>query len=564
VNASVRPSNSAWARRCAELLIAAGFADVVVSPGSRNSPLLVAFRRSSLRVHVVVDERAAGFFALGLARASGCPVALCCTSGSALANLLPSLSEAFYSAIPLLVISADRPPRLQRRGAPQTMEQVGVFGIFGGQTLSFSADEGLPSTARFEGLFRRLSSGLPAHVNVAFDEPLFDECLASRALNLDALKPLSPPLRRWKDVDFSGLDEERGIIVCGAGAVQSLEERSLILELAERLGWPVLAEATSNLRFGPHHPALVSGYEALIRGAQLEGLEPCRVLRFGRSSCVRTLSTWLMSLDEGCLLAVGTFYEPSDAEGRMGVWVKSRSSDYCEEALKHLPRQPSRHWLASWQRLEAKAQKRLSDLPKAWWEGAVARCLVAALAPETLLHVASSMPIRDLDAFASNSGSWLKVYANRGLNGIDGTLASAAGEGRAHGQTPMVVLIGDLAFLYDASSLPLLQNLNATVVVVDNAGGGIFAHLPAARELPNDEFEELLLTPPQIDPLQVALGYGARCVEVSNLDEFETQLGRELKTSGLGVIVARVERGQNLACHERAWLHLTALDGATT
>jgi 2-succinyl-5-enolpyruvyl-6-hydroxy-3-cyclohexene-1-carboxylate synthase len=243
----------------------------------------------------------------------------------------------------------------------------------------------------------------------------------------------------------------------------------------------------------------------------------------------------------------------------MGTWVKSPAGDYCMQALKRLPQQQSRDWLGCWQQLEAEFEKRLSDLPKAWWEGAVARSLVAALANNAALHVASSMPIRDLDAFASNQGFWLKVFANRGLNGIDGTLASAAGEGSAQGS--MVVLLGDLAFLYDASSLPLLQNLNATLVVIDNAGGGIFAHLPAARQLPSDEFEELLLTPPKVDPLQVAKGYGVRSVEVSSLYEFETELHRELQTSGLGLIVARLDRSQNLALHERAWLHLTAPDG---
>jgi 2-succinyl-5-enolpyruvyl-6-hydroxy-3-cyclohexene-1-carboxylate synthase len=314
-------------------LCALGVTDVVLSPGRRNAPLLIAFSRSSLSITSIVDERAAGFFALGLSRSSDRPVVMCCTSGSAAANYLPSIVEAYHSNIPLLVMSADRPEKLHGRGSAQTMRQDNLYGHFTGAALQ------LPLQSRqaridsaFDEIENRLTQRLPAHLNIEFDEPLWT--CAPSVNRAEAALPRRPLSTVFKSKDFECLFEENGVILCGADTVRDSTGRQAILDLAQHLSWPVFAEAASNVRFGSPDDGVLSCYEALIRSEAITDLKPSSFLRFGRSAMPRAVSEWLLEVAAGRMTTVGVGVEIHDPDELATHHVRAQPMDYAAAALR--------------------------------------------------------------------------------------------------------------------------------------------------------------------------------------------------------------------------------------
>jgi 2-succinyl-5-enolpyruvyl-6-hydroxy-3-cyclohexene-1-carboxylate synthase len=565
-----------WAR--------AGVTDAVVCPGSRSTPLLIALseaaERGLVRLHSVLDERSAGFYALGLGIASGRPAPVVTTSGTAAVELHPAVVEAHHSGVPLLAVTADRPPELQDCGAPQTVHQVGLYG----EAVRWEAHPGVPELVAARS-WRSLASRSvtealggarrpgPVHLNLAFREPLDgvvpDELLASLGGRPEGApwhrRRAAPELRPPREVvELLARTGERGLILAGAGAGHP----EAVWELARAAGWPVLADPTSGCR----RPGAIAAADALLRTPVAQGWRPDVVLRLGAPWASRVVNEWVGALD--CLQVLvdpwGTWSAPDRLPGEV---VVAGPEPLCRAVVAALPGGQRGRWAAQWAQAEAAAQRAIDGAlaaETAASEPGTARRLLAAVPEGSTVVVSSSMPVRDLETW-SQPRSAVRVLANRGANGIDGVLSTALGVA-AEGSVRTVALLGDLAFLYDASALLVggrtAAGARLDVVVVDNDGGGIFSFLPQATSQPGPRFERLWGTPHGLDLAAVARGYGAAVQRVEGPEDLGGALGDADRGEGMRVLVVKTDRAANVVAHRRLYeavaaaLDSAGLDGA--
>ena len=537
-----------------------GVTEAVVAPGSRSTPLAVALAADGrLRLHVVLDERSAGFFAVGLGLASGRPAVVLTTSGTAVAELHPAVVEAHHARVPLLVCTADRPPDLHHVGAPQTVEQVGIYGSAVRWAFAPGVpDEGsLPSwrsvaaRALLEATVGSGGAG-PVHLNLSFREPLVGE--PDRAVDgrpgggpwhAATGAASAPPAEVVEALAAWG---DRGVVVAGAGA----GDPAVVHDLAAALGWPVLADPRSGCRLPD--ASTVATADALLRVPGFaDAHRPDVVLRLGAPWASRVVGEWLAGLDAPQYLVDphGAWLDP----GRSATTVVAADPTALAAAVAAAdtlrPAPPG--WLAGWAAAEGAAQGAIDDVVAAHaspTEPAVARAVVDAVAPGGTLVVSSSMPVRDVEWYG-RPRTGLRVLANRGANGIDGVVSTALGAAVA-GPGPTAALVGDLAFLHDTNGLLIPPAaggaVDATVVVVDNDGGGIFSFLPQAEVLAADRFERLLGTPHGLDLCAVARAHGAEAFEAKGVDEVAAAVTEP--PSGVRVVVVRTDRSTNVAVHD--------------
>ena len=556
--------NSHWASALVDGLAAGGLVDAVISPGSRSTPLVLAVaQHPAVRVHTILDERTAGFFALGLARASGRMVALVCTSGSAGAHYLPALVEASASHVPLVVMTADRPIELQGCGAPQTIDQGGLFGVHVRNSFDLVAPSPGADSRWLRTLIARVvdaAQGVlpgPVHLNVPFRKPLWSAETAAPAARRPAARILRGPAVA-SPASMQALADrirgvERGVFVCGPSPPERAkvgDRESSIYSLAEHLGWPVLAEPASQLRFSRWvNGSVISSAQALLSGAAAD-LEPELVVQIGQAPTSKSVAQWVARHGEGRLVLIdgcGVWRDPTHnadllVVGEVG-WV-------CRELRASLD-EGAGTWLDTWRSAEEAAQRVLAEAcGDGLWEGAVARALVGEMPEGSFLHVASSMPIRDLDTFAPSATTTVSVMANRGANGIDGTIATALGEASAWGEGLGALLMGDLAFLHDAGSLIGVE-ADLTIVVLNNGGGGIFGFLPI-KDHP-DAFEPHFLTPQRAGIAALCEAAGVRHTEVKDMAQFVQDFREELLRSGVGILEVVIDREENISRHHAAW-----------
>ena len=564
--------NTLWARALVQELQRGGVRDVVVCPGSRSAPLALATAEAApaVRSWVVLDERVAGFFALGLALESGRPAAVLVTSGSAGTHLFPAMVEAWASGSPLVALTADRPWELHGFGAAQTMPQGGLFGRFVRASESLSVPEA--SSAAFRHLravvSRAVSAALgrssgPVHLDVPFREPLapVPDAPVPSGLDAEALEgrgdgpflrtvqpALLPPAAELEAVRRRLAAAERGVVVVGPRA-RADRLGTAVRALAASHGYPVLAEAASNVRWAPGQPA-VAHLDLLLRneGWALSA-RPDLVVRLGGGLSSRRVNEWLdASGAEVVLVSEGP--EPVDPQHRASLVLEGDAVAICE-ALTAVTAPRRAAWADGFLRAGARAETALADAlasERRLTEPGVARAVVAALPPDSRLLVGSSMPIRDVDAFAPDPASAVRVLANRGLNGIDGNVSTALGLAAASG-APTVALVGDLAFLHDLGALVHARRaaLALTVVVVNNDGGGIFNFLPIARSTPR--FEALFGTPHATDLSHAAALGGARFSRAETPSALAAAL-EDAGRPGLHVVEARVvDRATNVEVH---------------
>ena len=579
--------STACARTLVDEFARAGLIDAVLAPGSRSAPLALALADDDrIRVHVVVDERSAAFFALGAAKASARPTLVLCTSGTAAAHFHPAVLEADHSRVPLVVCTADRPPELRDTGAPQTTDQIHLYGSAVRYFVDVPADGDPAARASWRPIAARLwaeAAGPPAgpvHLNIAFREPLVPLDAAGAAA-VAGVEPGREDGRPWvvshratPTLAAPGAAQiterigtaERGLIVAGWGS--PAEARAL----AARLRWPVLADGISGLRLpagrgAPQHERLhvVTTYEALLRVPSFaETRRPDLVIRFGGPLTSKTAMAWLdASIPQILVDPDGAWLDPQRAAAE-----RVRALPDLEALTAAPPARASAgtDWSASWQSAEALARRTLDaflDGDDEPFEGRVARDVAAACARSSFnpaFVVASSMPVRDLEAFAGEVPG--RVFANRGVNGIDGLVSTVLGVAAGIGggpagpaAAPVVGLLGDLAFLHDAGGLlgASGRGLDAVFVVVDNGGGGIFSFLPQAG-LPSDRFEMLFGTPPEADVVAVARGYGAPAERVEGAGEVAPAVERNLTAGGVRVVVVPTgDRTANVDRHRQAW-----------
>ena len=482
-----------------------GVTDACVSPGSRSTPLALALARDErLRVHVILDERASSFFALGLAKATGRPVVVACTSGTAAANMLPAVVEARQSGAPLLVLTADRPPELRGTGANQTIDQLELYGRY----PRLFADALVPSIERL-GEFRALGARAiaacwgepaeppaPVHVNLPFAEPLTPSGaevdiggpLVPTDARGPALESLCAAEAKWTGARVAAT--ERGVIVAGtlAGGADG------VLALAEASGWPLLAEPISGARRGRH--ALAGGQLLLGDPAWAGEHVPDLVLHVGGIPTTRAAQALCASASS--VVSVSVFAREPTPGWRLDRMITTDPGAFCRALAARIPAVPETGWAGEWHSADAIARAAvdalLDDMEEPF-EGRVARDVAATLPDGATLFVGSSTPVRDLDVFMRPRDGLL-VLGNRGASGIDGTVSTVLGIAAAG--EPTVGLVGDLAVLHDMSGLLWASTLglDAVLVVLNNRGGGIFDLLPSAS-LP--EHERLFVTPHDVD-----------------------------------------------------------------
>ncbi|MEJ2367615.1 MAG: 2-succinyl-5-enolpyruvyl-6-hydroxy-3-cyclohexene-1-carboxylic-acid synthase [Acidobacteriota bacterium] len=479
-------------------LAALGVRFAVCSPGSRNTPLVVsAWRCPGIKVLVAPDERGACYLAAGAAKSSGVPTALICTSGTAAANYLPGVVEASLSGVPIILLTADRPPELRDSGAPQAIDQVKLYGSH----VRWSHDAGVPGSTRIpvheyaDSLAVRayaLSSGYPrgpVHLNLPFQQPFLPDDIPPFREPAQVLHAESP----FTYADSGALEavegllrtHERGWIVCGPIDDDSLSLAESLQSLAQYAGYPILADAAAPVRFGPGSSLAAGAYDALLRISALEdNLAPSVVLHFGAAPSSKVLQQFLhrrrpveVVFDSGLRWTDPGLRGKIHIRGPAAAFLKALN-DRIGDIRAENP------WGARFLEYNRRTQNLLDrhfESSAGFHEPAVAAAVIKGLPPGAQLFVSSSMPIRDLDWFGGTRTAPLKVLANRGANGIDGILSSALGAAAAS-SAPTYLLTGDLACLHDLNALvsARLNELSLTVVLINNDGGGIFRHLPIA------------------------------------------------------------------------------------
>ncbi len=570
-----RNVNTLWASVLAETLERLGLKTVVVCPGSRSAPLAVAFaQHPSLEAIPILDERSAAFFALGIARQTGLPVALICTSGTAGANFYPAIIEAHESRVPLLVLTADRPPELRHCHAGQAINQVNLYGSYPNWQAELAVPTAEPQmlaylrqTAIYGWERSQFPTLGPIHLNIPFQEPLipssdpvveriaqtFDEAYFFKmvqplaATAVQAL-PADLPLQTW-------LKCNRGLIVAGPAIPHCAETYcQAVGQLSQMLGWPVLAEGLSPLRnYSNLNPSLISAYDIVLRNSALaDELKPTQIIRIGELPTSKALQHWLQGLN-----VPQWIIEPSDQNVdplhraathlRMTVAAvvdKLRTQSLHLEAAQTLsrldPAVPSLY-AQQWQKIESQIQGAITKTfqdTEALHESKAAWLLSQLLPPKTPIFISNSMPVRDIEIFWQPGQLEIQPYFNRGANGIDGTLSTALGI--AHHRSG-VLLTGDLALLHDTNGFLIQPHWQGhlTIVLMNNNGGGIFEMLPIANfELP---FETFFATPQQADFSKLCAAYSVEYTAIRSWDELAERLN-PLPNRGIRVLEVQCDR----------------------
>ena len=563
-----------WARLLFGSLASAGVKDVVVSPGSRSTPFAwAAAGTPGLVCHSLLDERSAAFFALGLARVTGEPPLLLCTSGSAAANYFPAVVEASLAHVPLLVMTADRPLELQDAGAPQTIDQLKLYGDFARSFFDLGVPDPSPSSlgalvrvAAQAALAAKSPLPGPVQLNARARKPLepsephteHDLALASEVDRLLArgvprvFAARTEPEPRAVDELTQRLSRaERGVIVCGPLGLVRAGELDAIVALARQLDMPMYAEATSQLRFGSFaEPKLaVDALDWLLKVPNVtHGLFPDLLLQFGGTPVSAGVEQLLSAhATELALVTEHGFPDPTSSASFLVRGEPARVARALLERLaEHTPRASQRAYRerllaaneAVWSRVDAVLSERGAE---GLSEAEAVRRTVRAVPAGALLVVGNSLPVREVDWFVRAAPRDVAVVSQRGANGIDGSISGTAGTATA-ARKPTVLLVGDVSFAHDLGGLSAARRVETplVVVVIDNDGGRIFEQLPVARLWTRPELAELWLTPPRLSIADAARAFGVRHVAPASVAELDTELAAALERPGPTIVEVHV------------------------
>lgn len=527
-----------------------GVQEVCIAPGSRSTPLALAFSaHPGFKIYLHLDERSAAFFALGLALGHRRPVALLCTSGSAAANFFPAIIEARMSRVPLLILTADRPHELRGSGANQTIDQVKLYG----DQVLWSVDLPLPEEEMPELAQRNLrtlaaraiaiADGIlkgPVHLNFPFRKPLepdpgerlpeFDWRPDLRAHTRIVRGKPAPEAELLKELAEIIQNHERGVIVCGPRCPGDNFPKA-VAAVARASGYPMIADPLSGMRFGCEEA--LGGYDAYLGDLELQERllrEVQVVLRFGSVPTSAALAGCLERVSPKYRIHIVEHGEWQDDTHRTNLFVQADPALTCEELLRLLPERKENEW-----------GYRLREVERRYWEtlamelgaeglteGAVAVEILDALPVGGRLWVGNSLPVRHLDAYGKPGSKHVEVFGSRGASGIDGNISTALGVAACDPGRPLVAFVGDLTFYHDMNGLYALRkhNLqNVVIVLLNNNGGGIFQRLPVSRWEP--PFEELFLTPHDLHFQAAAELYGMEY----RLPKDRESLQRELRES---------------------------------
>jgi 2-succinyl-5-enolpyruvyl-6-hydroxy-3-cyclohexene-1-carboxylate synthase len=505
-------------------LVRCGMRHAVTCPGSRNAPLILALAgHPGIEAISVIDERCAGFVALGLAKAGGRPVAVTCTSGTAAANLHPAVAEAWEARVPLIVLTADRPPELREVGAGQAIDQLNLYGSAAKWFVEVGTHEpGRETAIHFRALGCRAywtASGArpgPVHLNFPLREPLAPVPEELPAADWAGREDGSPWTALREHASAPHADDvhalalriastPRGAIVCGP-ILEDVADPAA--RLAAAAGWPILAEPTSGLRCGDHDRShVVAHYDVLLRVEPFARAHaPELVLRVGDTPTSKPLREWLAAAPQVVLDPHAAWNEPTRCAELLLHAAAAPALDALAAALEVRTPEHDPAWLASWRQADALVPPALAEAPDPFEPKALAG-LEPDLPDDALVWVSSSMPIRDVEAYFPQSPKRLRFLANRGANGIDGIVSSALGAALATGR-PTWLLTGELALLHDVGGLLAARRagVELRIVCLNNGGGAIFDFLPVAEHADPALYEEHIATPAEVDLAALAPG----------------------------------------------------------
>ncbi|MDX1546597.1 MAG: 2-succinyl-5-enolpyruvyl-6-hydroxy-3-cyclohexene-1-carboxylic-acid synthase [Rhodothermales bacterium] len=561
-----------WADLIVEELVRCGVEMFVMAPGSRSTPLVAAVAaQPRARAVMHYDERGTAFFALGYGRATRQPAAWITTSGTALANGYPAIVEAATDGVPMLLLTADRPPELRATGANQTIDQPGLFGAYVRWAFDLPAstpaiDPSVILTTVDQAVHRaRRTPQGPVHLNCMFREPLAPE-------PEPAPEGAAGPLRwRTSAAPYTRYDAaprrpdagavvhlaerlraaRRGLVV--AGRLATVEEGRAALQLAERLGWPLLPDVGSQLRLGHGAAESVIPHYDLVLGSEAfaDAHAPEAVVQVGARPTSKRLGQWLARHRPDPYVLVHDDPRRIDPHHHVTDRIEAGVAAFCAVLAEAVATPGDASWRAAWREADQRATAALTGAlgdAEAISEPWVARAVARAIPSGHGLVLASSMPVRDVDMFAPADGAAVPVAANRGASGIDGLVATAAGfcEGRG---APATLLTGDLALLHDLNSLALLRERPVTVVAINNDGGGIFHFLPIARH--EALFEPYFGTPHGLGFAHAAEMFGLPYARPATPAAFTAAYEAARQRDGASLIEVRTERAANAALHRR-------------
>jgi 2-succinyl-5-enolpyruvyl-6-hydroxy-3-cyclohexene-1-carboxylate synthase len=560
-------------------LARAGLRNVCFAPGSRSTPLAVMLaEHPDIRLWTHLDERSASFFALGMAKASREPVGLLCSSGTAAANFYPAVIEARYSRVPLIVMTADRPPELQDVGAPQTIDQNRIYGEhtrwFANMALPDSTPEMLRYARSIAGRAVSEACGRPAgavHLNFPFREPLMPitpdsvpDDPRSRPRFISHQGPRDPDPETIAQIADELPSHRRGLIVCGPQDDASLGPA--VTRLGKVLGFPVLADPLSLVRTGPHYDEIIiDSYDAFLKDQSVcEMLHPEVIIRFGAIPTAKPFLLYTQRYPEVWNILVDGDDGWNDPTLQSNDVVHADPIRFCEHLSKAIEAgayeahpEWSNDWIAIDQTTRSVLTEQLDQYDELF-EGRVFQEIVRVLPSNSTLYAGNSMPVRDMDTFVPGSDQPLKFLSNRGANGIDGVVSSALGASTVS-EGPTVLVIGDLSFYHDMNGLlaAKLHQLDATIVLINNDGGGIFSFLPQAAH--PKHFEALFGTPHGLNFQPAAELYGLEHKQVASWDEFTAAFSSSLDQTGVQIIeVPAPNRTTNVELHRRLWKVMSA------
>ena len=549
-------------------LVQSGVEQVVVSPGSRSTPLAYAFASTKeLIMHRQVDERAAAFYALGLAKSTAKPVVLLCTSGTAAANYYPAVVEAKYARVPLIVLTADRPHELREVGAPQTINQVRLYG----ENVKWSAEFPIPDeaeqtlpyierhTVRAVNIAMTAPFG-PVHLNIPFREPLlidFQEQLPRTRFvksYLNDLTPSKPALDEFKTIIEQ---TKNGMIVVGELALGTNTEH--LWNFIREVKWPVMIESLSNLRTEVPEDVqalAITTYDALMKNERFKrNVRPQTVIRFGAQPVSKFLMQFIAQsnpqsyiiIDEDPMYRDSTHASTHFIHALPGAWLSE---------LKFNKLAAEMAYVEFWKTADLLAMSEIENYRQhASDEGAMVQVMLESLPERSDIFVSSSMPIRDIDTFLTVMNKDIKVYANRGANGIDGVTSTALGFSQGRNSRNTYLFIGDLAFLHDANAFiaTRYQNCDLTIVVMNNDGGGIFSYLPQAKV--ESHYEDLFGTPTALTFEKLAEMYEMEYIAVNTIAEFDQAISNG-KHGAVKLIEVFTNRQDNVREHRALWARI--------
>lgn len=566
--------NALWSALAIEELIRLGVSYFCISPGSRSAPLTLAVaNHKKAKSLVCLDERGAAFHALGYARATGEPAALICTSGTAVANYYPALIEAAVDCLPMLILSADRPPELRETGANQTIRQSHIFGGYLRWFMDMPCPEtNVPAqtllTTIDQAVYRAKNAPAgPVHLNFMFREPL------APTLSGEDFQPYLSNIKKWlkQSAPYTSyfspkkflpnealakiarkLSTDRGLLVIGK--LQTEQERKAVRNLAQKLSWITFTDITSGLRLGMRENHFVGTYGLLLRSDKIASkLAPEIILQIGSRLTSKSLQKQLETLQVKSYILIEDHPFRRDPHHRLTLRLEADIASACEQLTIALSRNPPQKTNEKFILQNSRVQNWLDKFftrENQLSEPAVAR-LVSRHAPQKNgLFLASSMPVRDMDIFAADEGHEISVAANRGASGIDGTIATAAGFSVGL-QLPVTLLIGDLAFLHDLNSLFQLQSLEHPMVIIllNNNGGGIFSFLPVSSY--KKHFERFFCTPHNLTFKSAAKLFGLNYENPKTTMEFIEIYRKAFKRKKSTIIEVITDRTQNHSLHAR-------------